>query len=152
MLNGRALREAVERAQDVRRFDPEDIRSTLARIPRRSGTRQLADLLALMQPDRDSARSHLERLLLPLTRRARLPRPDVNREIAGHKRDFVWPEQRLVVEVDGHRYHSSRQAGRRDNRRDRQPTALGWRPVRFTYEEVAFEPTEIQTELAGLCG
>lgn len=85
MLNGRALREAVERAQDVRRFDPEDIRSTLARIPRRSGTRQLADLLALMQPDRDSARSHLERLLLPLTRRARLPRPDVNREIAGHK-------------------------------------------------------------------
>jgi very-short-patch-repair endonuclease len=149
-LQGRALRETVERAQDLRRFDPSDIRETLARAQRRPGARRLHDLITLMSPDKDNARSHLERLFLALTRRARLPKPATNHEIAGRRRDFAWPEQRFVVETDGYRYHSSRQAKRRDHRRDRQLTALGWRPVRFTYEEIAFEPGEVAQELVRL--
>jgi very-short-patch-repair endonuclease len=149
-LEGRALREAVERAQDLRRFDPHDIRDTLARTPRRPGTQRLKDLTTLMAPDSDNARSHLERLFLKLTRRAKLPKPRTNHEIAGRRRDFTWPDQRLVVETDGYRYHSSPAAKRRDNRRDRELTALGWRPVRFTYEEVAFEPSTVGEELAHL--
>jgi very-short-patch-repair endonuclease len=149
-LEGRALRDVVERAQDLRRFDPNDIRETLARAPRRPGTRRLHDLITVLAPDEDNARSHLERLFLALARKARLPRPLCNHEIGGRRRDFAWPDQRLVVETDGYRYHSSRQAKRRDNRRDRELTALGWRPVRFTYEEIAFEPAEIVKELVGL--
>jgi very-short-patch-repair endonuclease len=148
-LQGRALRDAVEHAQDLRRFDPDDIANTLARAPRR-GTRRLEDLITVMAPDKDNARSHLERMFLALTRKARLPRPASNLEIGGRCRDFAWPDHRLVVETDGYRYHSSRQAKRRDNRRDRQLTALAWRPVRFTYEEIAFEPAEVAKELAGL--
>ena len=64
--------------------------------------------------------------------------PTPNHEIGGRRRDFAWPDHRLVVETDGYRYHSSREAKRRDNRRDRELTALGWRPLRFTYEEIAF--------------
>jgi very-short-patch-repair endonuclease len=149
-LEGRALRDAVERAQDLRRFDPHDIRDTLARAPRRPGTRRLEDLITVMAPDKDNARSHLERMFLALTRKARLPKPASNLEIAGRSRDFAWPDQRLVVETDGYRYHSSRQAKRSDNRRDRQLTAQGWRPVRFTYEEIAFEPAEVAKELVVL--
>jgi very-short-patch-repair endonuclease len=153
MLEGRALRDVVERAQDLRRFDADDIAATLTRVAARRGTRRLQDLITLLAPDRERARSHLERLFLALTRRAMLPKPIVNYEIAGRCRDFAWLEQRLVVETDGYRYHSSRQARRRDNRRDRHLTALGWRPVRFTYEEVAFEPAELAEELADLlCG
>jgi very-short-patch-repair endonuclease len=150
MLEGRALRDVVERAQDLRRFDADDIAATLTRVPPRRGTRRLEDLITLLVPDRERARSHLERLFVALTRRAMLPKPSVNYEIAGRCRDFAWPEQRLVVETDGYRYHASRQARRRDNRRDRELTALGWRPVRFTYEEVAFEPAELAKELGGL--
>lgn len=149
-LSGRALRDVVERAQDVRRFDPEDLRAAMARATRRPGARRLEDLLALMAPDEDRARSHLERMFTTLTRRARLPRPAPNQEVGGLSRDFVWSDQRLVAETDGYRYHSSRSAKRRDNRRDRQLTALGWRPVRFTYEEIAFEPAEVARELEGL--
>jgi Transcriptional regulator, AbiEi antitoxin/Protein of unknown function (DUF559) len=118
-LEGRALRETVERAQDLRRFDPNDIRETLARGPRRAGTRRLRDLITVLAPDDDNARGRLERLFLALARKARLP-------------------------------NSSRQAKRRDNRRDRELTALGWRPVRFTYEEIAFEPGEVAQELVRL--
>ena len=72
-LQGRALRETVERAQDLRRFDPNDIRETLARAPRRPGTRRLHDLITVLAPDEDNARSHLERMFLALARKARLP-------------------------------------------------------------------------------
>jgi very-short-patch-repair endonuclease len=70
--------------------------------------------------------------------------------IAGRRRDFVWREQRLVVETDGYRWHSTKEAQLRDRRRDRELTALGWRPVRFTYEEVAFEPARVGSELSAL--
>jgi Transcriptional regulator, AbiEi antitoxin len=86
-LEGRALREVVERAQDIRRFDPEDIRATLARAPRRPGSQRLLDLIRVMAPDDDNARSHLERLFVALTRNAGLPRPLPNHEIAGRLRD-----------------------------------------------------------------
>lgn len=149
-LSPRSLRATVERAQDLRRFRPAEIRAITERAPRRPATRPLSDLLEILQPDADRARSHLERLFLILVRRAGLPRPAVNETISRHARDFVWPEQRLVVEVDGYRYHSSKRAQQRDRRRDRELTALGWRPIRFTYEEVAFEPGDVARELAAL--
>jgi very-short-patch-repair endonuclease len=103
-----------------------------------------------MQPDRDNARSYLERRFLKLAHHARLPRPEVNADIAARQRDFAWPASRLIVEVDGYRYHSSKQARARDARRDRELTARGWRPVRFTFEEIAFEPGEVARELTRL--
>jgi very-short-patch-repair endonuclease len=146
-LGPRAMRETVERAQDGRRFHREEI----ARIATgRPGTKKLRELIALMSPDKDNARSHLERVFLKLIRKARLPRPEVNLPIAGNRRDFVWPAARLAIEVDGYAYHSSKEDQLRDRRRDRRLTVLGWRPARFTYEEVAFEPALVATELAAL--
>jgi len=148
--SGRALRDVVERAQDLGRFNPDDIGATLDRTPRRPGTTRLTDLIALTQPDKDKARSYLERLFVKLARDARLPRPEVNQDIAGRHRDFAWPARRLIVEADGYRYPSSKQARARDARRDRELTARGWRPVRFTYEEIAFEPGDVARELTRL--
>jgi len=149
-LSPREMRRLVERAQDLKRFDPDRIEAVLERNPRRRGCRPLLHLIALLQPDADGTRSHLERLFLALIRRAGLPKPEVNVEIEGRQRDFVWRKQRLVVEVDGYAYHSSREAMRRDRRRDRHLTAALWRPARFTYEEVAFEPAATASELASL--
>jgi very-short-patch-repair endonuclease len=143
-------RELAERAQDLRRFHPARIRECLARHPRQPGRRPLLDLLDLLEPAADGTRSHLERLFLPLARRARMGRPLVNERIAGRERDFAWPALRLVVEVDGHAFHSSRAAIRRDKARDRELLAAGWRPARFTYEDVAFEPDDVVGELRSI--
>jgi very-short-patch-repair endonuclease len=112
----------------------------------------LRDLVHLHAKDAAGARTHLERLFARLVRAAALPRPEVNLLVAGAERDFVWPARRLVVEVDGYAYHSSRGAKQRDHRRDRALTALGWRPVRFTYEDVAFEPAGVVQDLKRLLG
>lgn len=149
-LGPRQMRELVERAQDLRRFDANRIEAVLGRHRRRPGCRPLLHLLPLLKADADGAKSYLERLFLKLVREARLPEPDVNAMIENRERDFVWREQRLVVEVDGYAHHSSRKAMRRDKRRDRVLTAALWRPARFTYEEVAFEPTATADELASL--
>ncbi len=149
-LRGTEMRRLVERAQDLHRFDPNRIQDVLERNPRRPGTKPLLTLIALLQRDRDGARSHLERLFLQLVRKARLPLPEVNATIEGRQRDFVWRDQRLVIEVDGYAWHSSRAAIRRDKARDRELTAALWRPARFTYEDVAFEPEETASELREL--
>jgi very-short-patch-repair endonuclease len=143
-------RELVERAQDVRRFNPTQVAASLERVPNRRGVGDLKNLVRLLEPDADNARSYLERLFLALLRQAHLPLPKVNHVIAGNRRDFVWIQERLVVETDGYRWHSTKQAQQRDRRPDRELTALGWRPVRFTYEEVAFEPARVADELAAL--
>ncbi len=45
-------------------------------------------------------------------------------------------EGRVVVELDGFEFHSSREAFGNDRRRDRALEALGFRVFRFTYDEV----------------
>ena len=149
-LGPRARRELIERAQDLDRFDPDEIRAVLDRRPRQPGRRALLDLLDLMAPDEDNARSHLERLFLALVRQAGLPLPQVNVSLGPLTPDFAWPEQRLVVEADSHRWHATREAKRRDARRDRGLTLKDWRPIRFTYEEIAFTPEAVATELKDL--
>lgn len=54
--------------------------------------------------------------------------------------DFCWPEHWLVVEADGYAYHSDRAAYRRDRERLNNLERLGWRVVRFTWEDVRGRP------------
>lgn len=148
----RKRRELVERAQDLKRFDADTIRACLEAHPRQRGRRSLLDFLDLLEPGEDGTRSHLERLFVPLTRKATLRKPLINHKVLGRRRDFVWPDLRLAIEVDGYAYHSSRAAIRRDKARDRELLAAHWRPARFMYEEVAFEPDYVVRELRRLIG
>ena len=57
--------------------------------------------------------------------------------------DFAWPEQRLVVEVDGFAFHADRAAYRSDRRRGNALVLAGWRVLRFSYEDVVGAPTVV---------
>ena len=57
--------------------------------------------------------------------------------------DFCWPAQRLVVEADGFAFHSDRMAYRRDRQRMNELERLGWRVLRFTYEDVRSRPLHV---------
>jgi len=48
-------------------------------------------------------------------------------------------ERRLVVEAESHSFHSRRGALRRDCRRYTKLVLLGWRVLRFAWEDVMFE-------------
>ena len=130
--SARELERAVEEAQ-VRRLVTRD------------------DLEQLPGSHRDEpslTRSEAERRLLALVRAARLPRPHTNVRVGGHEVDFLWPEQRLIVEVDGFAFHHTRAAFERDRARDRALQAGGYLVVRVTWRQLVDEPEAVVAALA----
>jgi very-short-patch-repair endonuclease len=95
-------------------------------------------------------RSEAERALLRLVRKAGLPLPRTNTKVAGLEVDALWPDQRLVVEIDGFAFHQGRRAFEHDRRRDQRLRAAGYDVVRITWRQLVDEPERIVALLAGL--
>jgi very-short-patch-repair endonuclease len=77
--------------------------------------------------------------LPPPRRQVPLPGRSVNPGIA----DAAYDDARIVLEVDGRRWHSRVDAARRDRERDVQVVRAGWVPMRFVYEQVVGSPAEV---------
>jgi very-short-patch-repair endonuclease len=107
--------------------------------------------LPLEQQERvDGTRSELEHLFLRLCKRQGLPTPEVNVRIDSMLVDFLWREPRLIVETDGFRYHSGREAFEDDRERDLRLRALGYEVVRLSYRQVVDESPRVADLLAGI--
>ena len=81
-----------------------------------------------------------ERRCLELIREAGLPEPRTQVRIAGYTVDFVWPDHRVVFEIDGYSFHTSRFAFDRDRRKDAALKAAGYDPNRLSRDQVMVEP------------
>jgi very-short-patch-repair endonuclease len=92
---------------------------------------------------KDRTRSELESLFLRLCKRHRLPLPAVNARLAGLTVDFLWAEQRLVVETDGFRFHRGRVAFEEDRARDLRLRSLGYQVLRLTYRQVTADAAAV---------
>jgi very-short-patch-repair endonuclease len=66
------------------------------------------------------------------------------------KADFLWREQRLIVEVDGRRYHRTRQRFESDRRRDQRALVADWRVIRTTEQQITRRPAELHATVAAL--
>lgn len=100
------------------------------------------------RPER--TRTELERRFLALCRRHRIPLPEVNVVVAGIEVDFLWPERRLIVEVDGWQAHRGRWSFEADRRRDVDLRLAGYEVVRFTYRAIFDEPAWVIERLQRL--
>ena len=101
-----------------------------------------------IQTDPNLTRSEAERRALDLIRAARLPPPETNVRVCGHEVDFLWRRQRLIVEVDGYAFHSSRRSFERDRRKDQALGAQGYRVIRVTWRQLTEEPEVVVATLA----
>ena len=54
--------------------------------------------------------------------------------------DFCFPDGKLIVEADGFRWHSGRRAWQRDRERRNQLTAMGWRVIQATWDDLTRHP------------
>jgi very-short-patch-repair endonuclease len=150
-LPDRQLEKAIEQAHVLRLLDIAAVEA-IAREhgPGRRGPRRLQRVVRAHDAEGTRTRSELEDALLVLCDRHGLPRPRTNVVVEGHEADFAWPEQRLLVEADSWRHHSSRASFEADRRRDAHHTVHGWRVVRLTYARVTGEADATARLLARL--
>jgi hypothetical protein len=134
------VRRAFEEAERLRIFDLHALSALLRRSRGRRGLRVLGELLAEGQDSPPTVRSQLERDFRDLIRSAGLPMPAMNVMVAGFEVDALWPQQGLVVELDGYDYHRSRLAFERDRERDERLQLTGLRVVRFTARRLRDDP------------
>jgi hypothetical protein len=110
-----------------------------ALISRSNGHRGVGVLTRLLD-DVEPTRSALEREFRKLVNAYDLPQPILNGRVNGYEVDAHWPEHRLVVEIDGYAYHSTRRAFEEDRIRDAELQALGWRVIRITFRQLRQTP------------
>lgn len=153
-VNRSALARAIDRAEELRAFDLAAVEDILERCRGRQGAGSLRAVL------RDYAgpvvtRSGGEDRFLEIVEQAGLRQPRINCWIpldggSGYRPDFLWPEARLIVEVDGRTHHATRRAFAHDRRRDRRLALAGYRTIRYAARDLFDRPDAVEAELRAL--
>ena len=150
LLSPQRLRSTLEAVQRRDLLDVKALRALLARSPGRRGVTRLRAALAQLHDEAPFIQSELERRFLELIRAAGLPEPQCNVVVAGELVDFYWPAHRLVVEVDGYRFHKTRRSFEEDRRRDARLQIAEIRVVRVTHERITREADALLADLRRL--
>jgi hypothetical protein len=142
----KSLGRLVERAAFMRLLDVDAIDRVLARRRRRGAPK----LRRLVAPWRTAGgrpellRSTMEARMFAAAAEAGVPRPRCNAVLwlDGERieADFLWEEQRFVVETDGEETHGTPRAFREDRRRDQILAANGYRVARVAWSQLEDEP------------
>jgi very-short-patch-repair endonuclease len=123
-----------------------ELDAVLARYPGHPGARMLG---ALLQTGPKLTHKGVEELLLTTFRKARItPEPETNAPLHGWNVDFLWREEKLVVETDSARFHGVPAAVDRDRRKDADLRARGYTVLRYTWSQVADEAEFVIAEVA----
>lgn len=150
--------ELVEHAVQVaiveRLVSERDLLAVVDRLGKRGrrGTASLRAVLRAAIPDERLA-SMLEHDTLALIERAGVPTPVLqHRLVCADGRivilDFAWPELRVAIEADGHRWHATRKQLEADLARRRSIVASGWDHYAYGWGDVHQRPTTTLAEIA----
>jgi very-short-patch-repair endonuclease len=145
-LDRAGVERMINEADKYNLAHPPGIRRALDQRAGEPGVAQLRRIL-----DRRTFRltkEELERRFLPLAAKAGLPIPLTGQWVNEFEVDFYWPDLDLVVETDGLRYHRTPAAQARDRLRDQAHTAAGLTQLRFTHEQVRYQPDYVRRILA----
>lgn len=143
----RELEQAVAQCERRGLASASDLLALICDYPARKGVRVLRPLLE-GSPGTTLLRSEAEERFLALVRKAQLSAPDTNVFLGSYEIDFLWRVERLVVEVDGFAFHSSKKKFESDRRRDAELSARGFRIMRVTWQQIECEPEAMLVRLA----
>jgi very-short-patch-repair endonuclease len=146
-LSDREVERALDEALIQRLTSHAAINAVLAAYP---NSRGVGRLRALADPGRATTqtRSGGEEALLAALRRANIPAPEVNARVGNYTADFLWREQKVIVELDGYDYHRGRAAFERDHERDVEHLRLGFVVIRVTARQLARELEALLVQIA----
>lgn len=138
---------AIDSALRCRTVTYEELR-TFFQASQRRGVTQAREALALADPLCGSVAETQVRLLL---RRAGLPAPVTQHTVHGSDRtvrtDFAWPWARVVLEVDGFRYHSAQGDFQSDRTKQNALVQAGWTVIRVTVADIRDRPAYVVAQV-----
>jgi very-short-patch-repair endonuclease len=123
----------------------DDLGGTVPPYLLRRAKRQ-AELMNVRLRDTDGrrARSDLEEDFFTLVcSHPGLPHPETNVRLGRHEVDFLWREQRLIVETDSFTYHRGSISFEDDYARDLDLRAAGYTVLRFNDAQIEEEPERV---------
>ncbi len=132
-----ALRRFVNDARLTRTFHIADLAELLARHPRHPATTRLRPFLTAKG---GPTRSEFEDAFTEFARQYGLPAPVVDTHVLGYEVDALFPDHRVIVELDGWDFHSDRGAFESDRDRDAELLAAGYVTIRITWERLKSQP------------
>jgi len=141
------LIEVIDAGLAQRRFTPGDLKSVLARNRPCRGAGRLDEVLA-DETSMAISRSKAEKALLKLIQSAGLPLPETNVKFGRFEADFVWREQRVIVELDTATYHSGPGVFQRDREKGLVLRAAGFDVLRPTRAHVVHQGPRVLVLLA----
>jgi very-short-patch-repair endonuclease len=118
---------------------------------RRARTRIRPFLLAEQRHVEDTA-SPLEDRFAAFVLAHRLPPPHTNVLVDGDEVDVLWPEARLIVELDSWEFHAHRAAFEKDRDRDTEHLLSGYITIRVTHRRLSDEPERLAAQIRALLG
>lgn len=152
VVSGERLAAALTAAEQQRLLDVRAIEAARLRVHGRHGRGDVRLRAALAEHAARGAqltRSELEERLRRLVREYRLGRPRLNAWIpgvavggggGGVEVDALWPQERVVVEADGWRWHLDRTSFARDREKANRLQLAGYVVLRFTHDDVVRRP------------
>ena len=156
VVTQRQLERSFDQAEISERLDLNAINDQLKRNPTRPGAKAVRDVLETHYIGKTPTWSENEEALLAITRELGIPDPDTNQFIVlddggpAIRVDFVWRDQRVIVEADSNKWHSTRQRFEQDRVRDQRLTAAGWTIIRTTWRQMKHRPHELRPLLLKL--
>ena len=145
------LRAACEEADRLGLLEMKELERIVERGWGRHALKPIRPILIETRRYED-VRSPLEDNFARFCRERRLTPPITNVLILGYEVDALWPDGRLIAELDGFAFHAHRAAFERDRARDAALLVAGYRVIRITHRRLLSEPDAIAAEIRQLLG
>ena len=142
------VRKALAQADFKQLLQLESLKSVMGRG--RPGSATLRAALDTHLPELAKTLSPLEDEFLFLCERDGIPLPLPNQWIGAKQVDALWPEHRVVVELDSKSAHGSDARRLMDHRRDLELRALGYVVRRYSWHQVFVTPDAVASDLLAL--
>jgi len=145
-LTAEALANLIHEAAFRNRFSLTATRAAMQRANGRHNLDRLEEAIAAHLAGSAGTKSRKETAFRNLLKDACLPMPIANTYALGFEVDCLWPDLKLVVEVDGPG-HARPRTRREDRERDGELSAAGYTILRFTNKEIEQRPADVLATL-----
>ena len=136
-LEATVVADSALRAGEV---SVDELRDAVTRLPGRRHAARARRVVEGADPECGSVLESVQRVRMVLAGLDGFATQVVLRTVPVLRVDFCFADARLVVEVDGARWHPDPQ---RDQQRDNALAALGWRVLRFTWHDVVHDSARV---------